>query len=177
MTMKHMRTSILFAVLLAVATPAAAQQVIFLVRHAERADGGAGASTPAPAPGMMANDPPLSAAGEQRAEKLAAMLAASGIRQIFVTEYRRTAQTAAPLAARLKLTPVTTSARNADALLEQVRRAEGNVVLVGHSNTLPELLKKLGIADTITIADSDYDDLFIVSRDTAGKVSLARLKY
>ena len=175
MQQKQLVAAIVCAVLLAAATPVAAQQVVFVVRHAERADGGAGSTTPA-APGMMANDPPLSAAGEQRAAKLSSMLAAAGIKQIFVTEYRRTAQTAAPLASRLTLTPIVVTARDADALIAQVRGAQGSVLVVGHSNTIPGLLTRLGVSETVTLADSDYDDVFVVVRD-AGKATLVRLKY
>ena len=173
---KPLFIAIVCAVLLAAARLAAAEQVIFVVRHAERADGGAAAGAPA-APGMMANDPPLSAAGEQRAARLASMLAAAAVRQIVVTEYRRTAQTAAPLAARLGLTPGVIAAREADALAAQLRRADGNVLVVGHSNTIPGLLTRLGVTETITLADNDYDDVFVVFRDASGKASLVRLKY
>ena len=176
MHMKPLIAAIVGAALLAAAQAAAAEQVVFVVRHAERADGGAGSTAPA-ASGMMANDPPLSAAGEQRAAKLASMLAAAGIKQIFVTEYRRTAQTAAPLASRLALTPAVVAARDADALIALLRRAEGAVLVVGHSNTIPGLLTKLGVSETITLADSDYDDVFVVVRDAAGKATLVRLKY
>ena len=173
--MKQLRIVIVFALLVATARAATAEQVVFVVRHAERADGGAAA--PAPAAGMMANDPALSAAGEQRATKLASMLALAGVKQIFVTEYRRTAQTAAPLATRQQLTPVVVAARDSDELVAQVRRADGPALIVGHSNTLPELLRKLGVTDAVTIGDSDYDNLFIVFRDAGGKATLARLKF
>ena len=175
MTKRVVAAAILMTVLFAART-ASAEQVIFLVRHAERADTAAG-QTAAPAHGMMANDPPLSAAGERRAARLAAMLAASGVKQIFTTEYKRTRQTAAPLAERLKLTPVMSAARDPEPLVSQVTKARGNVLIVGHSNTVPDLLKKLGVAEAVTIGDNDYDDLFVVVRDAAGKATLVRLKY
>jgi broad specificity phosphatase PhoE len=126
---------------------------------------------------MMGEDPPLSAAGEQRAVRLADMLAASGVKHIFTTEYKRTRQTAAPLAERLKLTPVMSAAADPDPLIAQVKRAQGNVLIVGHSNTVPDLLKKLGVTDAVAIGDNDYDNLFVVVRNAAGKVTLVRLKY
>jgi broad specificity phosphatase PhoE len=64
------------------------RKLVFVVRHAERADAGMQAQ----------NDPPLSAAGEARAQKLAAMLADSGVKDIFATEFKRTQDTAKPLA-------------------------------------------------------------------------------
>ena len=78
---------------------AAAQKLVYVVRHAERADGGAppaGMTTPA--------DPELSAAGAARAQKLAAMLADAGVTAIITTEFKRTKNTAAPLAVKLKVT-------------------------------------------------------------------------
>jgi broad specificity phosphatase PhoE len=173
--MKLLRIAIVSVVLVAAARAATAEQVVFVVRHAERADGGAGAQPSAP--GMMANDPPLSTAGEQRAAKLASMLALAGVRQIFVTEYRRTAQTAAPLAAHQGLTPAVIAARDSDELVAQVRRANGSALIIGHSNTIPALLTKLGVTDTVTLADGDYDDIFVVFRDSTGKATLVRLKY
>lgn len=175
MTKRHLTAAALAAILFFVPTAAAADQVIFLVRHAERA-APAGQAAP-PSHGMMADDPPLSSAGEQRAAKLAAMLAGSGIKQIFTTEYRRTRQTAAPLAQKLKLTPVMTAAKDPAPLVAQLRRAQGTVLVVGHSNTVPDLIRKLGVTEAVTIGDNDYDDLFVVVRSTTGRATLVRVKY
>ena len=156
---------------LAGVSAAAADQVIFLVRHAERADAG-GQRTG----GMMGNDPPLSAAGQERAKKLAALLASAEVKHIFTTEFTRTQQTAAPLAALTQITPVTSASSNAAQLVDQVRKAAGNVLVVGHSNTVPELLKRLGVTP-VTIGDNDYDNLFIVVRPSTGEATLVRLRY
>lgn len=171
---KWLTTAVAAVILLSVPAAAAADQIIFIVRHAERAAPTGQAA--APAHGMMGDDPPLSAAGEQRAAKLAAMLAGSGIKQIFTTEFKRTRQTAAPLAQKLKLTPVMAAAKDPAPLVAQLRRTQGNVLIVGHSNTLPDLIRKLGVTQAVTIGDNDYDDLFIVVR-TAGGATLVRLKY
>jgi len=154
----------------------AADQVVFLVRHAERAPS-APATTPPPGHGMMGEDPPLSAAGKQRAARLAAMLASAGIRSIFTTEYRRTRQTAAPLAEKLKLTPIMSAAKDPDPLIAQVRKLKTNVLIVGHSNTLPDLMKKLGVTTEVKIGDDDFDDLFVVVGAASGEPTLIRLKY
>jgi broad specificity phosphatase PhoE len=155
------------------------------VRHAERA-ASAAPQAPAPAaqPGaakphgmMMPDDPPLSPAGEQRAARLAAMLAGSGVTQIYTTEFKRTRQTAAPLAEKLKLKPVMAAANDPDPLVQALQKGTSPALVVGHSNTLPDLMKKLGVAETVTIGDSDYDNLFVVVRGAAGKATLIRLKY
>jgi broad specificity phosphatase PhoE len=163
----------LIASCLAGSRAAAADQVIFVVRHAERADG---AAAPPPA-GMMANDPPLSAAGQDRAKRLAALLASAEITHIFTTEYRRTRETAAPLAEKSGVEAIPSPSRDANALLEQLNKVTGNVLVVGHSNTVPDLLKRLGMTTTVSIGDAEYDNLFIVVRPATGAPTLIRLRY
>jgi len=175
MNTRYILAAIVMTAMLAAARPVAADQVIFLVRHAERAATAAGA---APSHGgMPADDPPLSPAGEQRADKLASMLAASNIKFIYTSEFKRTRQTAAPLAKKLSLTAVMAAANDPTTLVATLKGLQGNALVVGHSNTVPDLLKRLGVAETVTIGDSDYDNLFVVVRDAAGKATLVRLKF
>lgn len=143
---------------LMVPTVAAAQTVI-LVRHAERADGGA----PATGAAMQGNpDPELSAAGKARAQTLAAMLKDAGITSIYVTQYIRTRDTAKPLADALGLTPEVVNSREMDALVAKIKaQKSGHVLVVGHSNSVPAIIKALGGPD-VTIADDEYDNLFIL---------------
>ena len=155
------------ALFLAGTVSAAAQQTVFVVRHAERADAMAAPQT----------DPPLSATGHERAARLAAMLRSADIKQIFTTEFARTKQTAEPTAQALKLNVGPISSRDLDALILRVTSAQANVLVVGHSNTLPDILKRLGIKDVITIADTEYDNLFVVVRPAAGEPTLIRLRY
>jgi broad specificity phosphatase PhoE len=142
--------------LLAAPVPAAAQRLVLLVRHAERADGGAPAATmTAPA------DPDLSAEGRARADRLAAMLAEAGITRIYVTEFRRTVQTAEPLASRLGLTPERVAAADAKGLAARLRtHADEVVLIVGHSNTVPAIIAALG-GPAVTIAEREYRNLFV----------------
>ena len=126
---------------------------------------------------MMADDPPLTAAGQARAARLATMLASADIKRIYTTEFQRTRQTAAPLADKLKITPVMAAAKDPAPLVRQLQQGTGNALVVGHSNTIPDLLKKLGVKDTVTIADDQYDDLFIVIRRVGESPTLVRLKY
>jgi len=178
MNVKRLSTAVLLTALLIPPSRAfAADQVVFLVRHAERAPSPATPAAQPPGHGMMGEDPPLSAAGEQRAARLATMLAAADIRAIFTSEFRRTRQTAAPLAAKLKLTSVMSAAKDPDPLIAQVRKLKTNVLIVGHSNTIPDLIKKLGVTTEVKIGDDDYDDLFLVVRPATGVPTLIRLKY
>jgi phosphohistidine phosphatase SixA len=139
------------------ATDALAQHSIFVVRHAERADTAGGA------PAVSGADPDLSDAGHARAQSLAAMLKDARIAAIFVTEYKRTQQTAAPLAQALGLTPAIVPAKDTPGLVEKLRAVNGNALVVGHSNSVPDVITGLGVKGAPAIADAEYDNLFIVS--------------
>jgi broad specificity phosphatase PhoE len=152
------------------AAPAAAQHTIVLVRHAERADAGMAAP-----PGA---DPDLSPEGRTRASSLARVLAEANITAIFTTELKRTQQTAAPLAQVLKLSTTTVASANIAGLIDQIKLTTGNVLVVGHSNTLPEIIKRLGVTTAVTVRDDQFDDLFVVTTSTGGAApSLLRLHY
>jgi phosphohistidine phosphatase SixA len=105
------------------------------------------------------------------------MLRSADIRYVFTTEYLRTRQTAAPTAQAQRLEVVAVSSKDPEAVITQARQAKGNVLIVGHSNTIPDLLKRLGVKDTTTIADTEYDSLFIVVRPESGEPTLVRLRY
>ncbi len=137
---------------------------ILLVRHAPKQD--------------ASSDPPLSEAGIARARELASLLEGSGVTAIYTTQYKRTIDTAAPLAKVAGITPVVVSGKETAALVERLRAsAPGDlIVVVGHSNTIPEILSALGCADEVAIADDQYDDLFIVLPRSGGP-GLLRLKY
>ena len=166
--MMLMRAVMLMLVMGAGVVPSAAQSVI-LVRHAERADMAAGGAP------SMAADPSLSREGLARAERLAAMLRSAEIRAIFVTQFRRTQQTAAPLAAALGLTPVVIQADDQAALLAQLRAVKGHALVVGHSNTVPAVTAALSDTPAVPIADDDFGNLWIVP--TAGTPRVLRLRY
>jgi broad specificity phosphatase PhoE len=144
---------------------AAAQEVIYVVRHAERVDD--------------EKLSPLSPEGHARAARLAGMLRDAGITHVFVSEYERTAQTAAPLAERLGLTPAVVRADDMGALLERLRASgpKARVVVAGHSDTVPALLKALGCAQPVTIAKAEYDNLFLVIPGDKASPLLLRLRY
>jgi phosphohistidine phosphatase SixA len=154
--------------ILLLAAPAAAQQTVFVVRHAERADTGtAGAS-------MMATDPELSEAGRARAQALAAALKDAGITAIYTTEYKRTRQTAEPLAKALGIAVTVVEARDTPGLIAKVTGG-GNALVVGHSNTVGPVIAGLGVAEPVKLSDADYDNLFVVVRGE--KPTLVRLHF
>jgi len=140
-------------------SPAIAQKLVIVVRHAERADGGAPPASMSGAPA----DPPLSAAGDARALRLASMLADAGVTAIFATEFKRTQDTAKPLASRLGVPVETMKAADTAALIAKLKaeHAKDVVLVVGHSDTVPAVIKAYGGLD-VKIADQEYDNIFIV---------------
>ena len=138
---------------------------IFLVRHAERA----------PTSGPVPSDTGLSREGKTRAQHLADELRDAGITAIFTTEYKRTQETAAPLAKSLGIRPEVVPANDLRSLIAKIKGANGRVLVVGHSNTLPQTINALGVDARVAIPETDYDNLFVVLLRT--KPELIRLHY
>jgi phosphohistidine phosphatase SixA len=162
------RLSLALVLVALTASAAAAQTTYFIVRHAERADG--------PGGGMGgAADPSLSAAGRARAAALAAMLKDVKLTAVFATEFKRTQQTAAPTAKAQGQMITTVPADQTATLVQKLKAATGAVLVVGHSNTVPEVIAGLGVTTPVTVGDTEFDNLFIV---TAGQqATMVRLHY
>ncbi len=153
----------LFACFLATAT--AQPPVIFLVRHAERAA----------ISGNAPSDTGLSRDGQTRAEDLARALKDAQITAIYTSEYKRTKETAVPLAQSLGIQPEVIQGDDLRSLLRMLKAARGNVLVVGHSNTLPQIINALGISARVAVTESDYDNLFLVVLERPPR--LIRLHY
>ena len=130
-------------------------------------------------PGVANDKLPLNAAGQAGAAELARVLGAAGVTAIFTSEYQRTKETAAPLAAALGLSvqslPAASSAPFATAALSG---PSGPVVLiVGHSDSVPELIAALGAPYTGPTVLPGFDNLFIVTVGTSNQASTVWLKY
>jgi broad specificity phosphatase PhoE len=137
-----------------------AVRTIYLVRHADKIS--------------EDTDAPLSDAGRRRAECLAATLADSHIDKIYVSDLQRTWQTAAPLATRLQLKPVTIPLSKPAELIAALRSEKAaNVLVVWHGTTLPSVLRAIGGPDVPPIANTEYDRFYILTVD-AQKASTAR---
>jgi len=149
---------------LAMLSPCAAMAepgTIYLVRHGEKATTG--------------KDPELTAQGQIRAQNIATTLHRAGIQAIFSTPTARTLQTAQPLAQGLRL-PVQQYAADAPkALVEKVKSLHGAVLVVGHSDTLAELVKLFGGAPGAQIVDDEYDRLYQLINGADGKVTTVML--
>ena len=144
---------------------------IILVRHAEK--------------DTMKVDPPLSAKGRARAESLYHILRDTKITAVYATQYLRTQETVLPLCNSLGIRCTIRNANrdsldsDAHALVDEIlteHRGE-NILISGHSNTLPLIIKAFGIKTEIIIEDPEYDNLFILTKATTGETSLVRLKF
>jgi broad specificity phosphatase PhoE len=131
------------------------------------------------------SDSPLSPPGELRAERLAQMFGGAEkfgrIEAIYVTDTRRTQQTAATLAQRLDLKPeiVAANATPSEIARKALRDNRGGIALVvGHSNTVPDIVRALASVDHVPLfADEEFDTIYIVSVPTIGDASVLRMKY
>jgi len=161
------------AVSLLLTHSAAAQRAVFVVRHAEK-------QSESNEPGV-----PLSEAGRARAQRLAALLKNSAVAAIYSTDTVRTLETAEPLARALKIAVLKYSSAGPDGKTNlqpfagrlKSEHARDIVLVVGHSDTVPPLLKALGCAEEITIPAGQYDDLFTVVPRADGPPVLLRLNY
>lgn len=136
----------------AAAAPAqdsAAPVTVFVVRHAEK--------------GPEEPDPTLTVAGAARARALAHALGDAAVTSVFVSEFRRTQETGAPLAARLGLTPVVVDARDVAGLVTRLRAlpAGSRALVVSHSNLVPAIVERLTGQPVGPLTDADYDRLYV----------------
>ncbi len=123
---------------------------VYLVRHFEKQTG--------------STDPELTSAGELRAHKLAELLKEKGIEQVFSTDYRRTQMTATPTAEVLGIEVQSYDPRALQAFAKQVLESKQNVLIVGHSNTTPDLVRLLG-GEAQELTEKDYGDVFVLHID------------
>jgi 2,3-bisphosphoglycerate-dependent phosphoglycerate mutase len=133
---------------------------IILLRHAEKSSVGG-------------NDPALSNEGMSRANLLSNLLSNINIDRIYSTPYQRTRQTVTPLAMSKQLDIIEYPAATTAEQMKQkiLTDATGKtIVVVGHSNTIPELNKALG-GKPITITETDFDNFVIISMGNAGNES------
>ena len=129
----------------------------YVVRHAEKA----GSTT-----GMDSRDPQLSEAGKQRATALAQTLSGKKIRQVFVTSTIRSKATAAPTSALFSLTPEIYPAMPDTAFTSRIRSLKSSSLIVGHSNTVDDLVNSLMGKPALPgdLSDLSFDRLFIITR-------------
>lgn len=160
--------------LLGGAAPAAAQGdavVVYLVRHAERAD------DEGPVDPSLAADPPLSTAGEARARELAELLDDVRLTHLHSTEYERTRATVRPMA-RVTGLPITPyDGADLAALAGRLVATPGVHLVVGHSNTTPALVEALGGDAGDPIEELEYDRVYVLYLLPGGAAGSAVFRY
>ncbi|HEX6192810.1 MAG TPA: histidine phosphatase family protein [Chitinophagaceae bacterium] len=161
-------------IVIAVAFTSCSTNRYYIVRHAEKA------VVTKDSVGMMANNPPLSEPGKVRAFVLRDELKGAHIKSIFSTNTIRTTTTAQPLSESIGV-PImiySPSKDSAEAFTQKLKALKGNVLIVGHSNTVDDLVNQLtGRTDVPgDLPDAEYDNMFIVTKK-GNKWLFERKKY
>jgi len=127
--------------------PSPARPSVYVMRHLQKAAG---------------PDPALSAEGQGYAQRLVGRFSDDPPSAIYVSATRRARETAVPLAARLGIVPKIYDPANTPALVARVKAEGGTVLVVGHSNTVPEIIGLLGGTRPADIAESQFGDIWHV---------------
>lgn len=138
-----------------------------VLRHAEKADN--------------SKDTNLSAEGLIRADELRKTLAPVDVNAIYSTPFNRTKQTVTPLATGkgIAITEYPANKPYEEFVNELIAAHQGKtVVIVGHSNTVPEILKVLSQNNfNVTINENQFDNLFVVTLTDGQKPTVVTMKY
>lgn len=141
-----------------------------IVRHAEKAD--------------ASRDTALSEVGKARAEALASALESAGVGAVYGTQFQRTRLTGEPLAKRLNLSVVERPVGDdvpgyaRDLARDVLVKEKGKTVLiVGHSNTVPDLVKAFSGVTVAPLKEEDFDQIFIVVAPPSGPARLFKARY
>ena len=139
--------------------PQPREEAFYVMRHLQKAAG---------------TDPGLTEQGQRCAARLAEEMAGSGVRAVYASTTRRARETATPLAARLRVTMSEYDPRDTPALASRVRAERGSVLVVGHSNTVPEIVERLGGARPGDLSEDRYGEVWRVARPS-GAVTVRRI--
>ncbi len=143
------------------------KRTLYVVRHAEKDTG---------------NNPPLTLKGLKRAGDLYRELKNNKIDLIFTSNYKRTVMTADSLRLYNKIDTVYyVPDVSGDKLFEKIAERAGNaknILIVGHSNTLPGIIRKAGVNgySVKELPETEYDNLFII-KQKEDKVDMKHEKY
>ncbi|NGP75901.1 histidine phosphatase family protein [Balneolaceae bacterium YR4-1] len=149
-------------------TNAHAQELttFILVRHAEKVD-------------TDDSDPALSEEGISRALRLDAHLRHTELSAIYSTPFLRTRSTVQPVADTHGLPILDYDPFSGD-LIEELETSQrgGTILIVGHSNTIPDLVNRLlDSSDMEQLEESEYDKLFIITVSEIGDGTFLELTY
>lgn len=161
--MTHM-IRVLFAAAIAALLGAAAvaslpgAQTVYVMRHLNTPEG--------------ERDPDLTDAGKANAQAVVAWFKGKKLTAIYVSDYKRTRQTAGPLAADRGIAVKVYDPRDTPALIARVKAETGPVLIVGHSNTVPDVVEQLGGTRPGPLSHPDFGDIWTIK---GGKTAHAKL--
>lgn len=161
--MKNLILLFSLVILLVSCTSQNSPKTIYIVRHAEKQ--------------LEGNDPELAYVGGVRAKKLAQILEDQEIKHVFSTDYKRTRLTAEPTALAAGVEIQTYDPKNNDALVAQLKSLDGNVLVVGHSNTVSQLANYF-VGDQEKFADLtdlEYDFIYVVTLESNSSSVIRKL--
>ncbi|HET9429032.1 MAG TPA: histidine phosphatase family protein [Allosphingosinicella sp.] len=118
-------------------------------------------------------DPDLTEEGQRSAALLAGWFGRNSPRSIYVSGFKRSGQTAAPIAARLGLTPIVYDPADTPGLIARVRSGPLPALIVGHSNTVPDIVEQLGGSRPAALVHEDFGDIWLIGPD--GETERARI--
>jgi len=127
-----------------------ATPIVYVMRHLDTPEG--------------ERDPDLTPGGTARARALVQWFYGKSLTAIYVSDYKRTRQTAGPLAADRGITMKVYDPRDTPALVAMLKAEPGPVLVVGHSNTVPDIVEQLGGTRPAPLAHPDFGDVWTVGR-------------
>jgi broad specificity phosphatase PhoE len=145
------RLILALAALLAALAPAAADpgDTVYVVRHLNTPEG--------------ERDPDLTAEGTANAAKLVTWFKGKPLAAIYVSDFKRTRQTVAPLAAERGIALQVYDPKDTPALVARLRLEKGPVLVVGHSNTVPDIVEQLGGTRPAPMTHPDFGDVWTIT--------------
>lgn len=129
---------------------AADSYTLYLVRHAEKEPDGS-------------RDPVLTDIGKQRSDNLANWFSDKQIEDIWSSDYKRTRDTAKPIVSKLDIDLTLYDAGNLPELTENLVKKQHTAIIVGHSNTTPQLARLLCDCEIKDMDDSEHDRVIVIS--------------
>ena len=158
-----MRFNIISLLVVVLASSMAMADTVYLVRHAEKLAEG--------------KDPALTVCGQARADALATSLAGVKLAAVYSTPYQRTRQTAAAVAKQQQLDITSYDPRQPEVLVKQLTTLNQSALVVGHSNTVPELVAQLSGIAMAPLTEQDYDLLYQVKLTAPVSVNISRQSF
>ena len=157
---------LLSALLAALVVPfaAAAQEAVYVIRHAEKE--------------LTGEDPSITNEGKARAAAWAEMLQHVGLDVVFTSDAKRTRETGDIIANKLELPAHVVERADTGGLTDLLSfdHEEDTVLVVGHAETIPGILKNFGAFNDLDISQTDFANLFIVLQPGSDDPRLIRLR-